>query len=209
MTKKLIYGVIGTQNTGKTTFIKDVIEYCKTRIVDEQYYNRGVDYRQKITELGLSINRNGTEECQKIIFKTLTDNIIDNMVKNVQSNEYNRILLDRTPIDAFVYTVWHNEYGDKSISQTVIENMWNSLLYSTRILDRIFYIPLSLCDSVEVVDDKFRDTNLEYRNQINEIFEKCISKLIKNKVNISFLYGDREERIKAFLEYEKIDLLSM
>lgn len=37
--------------------------------------------------------------------------------------------------------------------------------------DRIIYIDLDNCPNAEVVDDTLRDTNLEYRAEIDSIFK--------------------------------------
>ena len=61
---KLVIGVIGTQNTGKSTFIKDILEKFKGTAMEFQTV--GCDYRKKIEERGLKINREGNLESQKI-----------------------------------------------------------------------------------------------------------------------------------------------
>lgn len=203
---KLVYGVVGTQNTGKSTFISDVIADSETR-TDKMLRFRSsvVDYRAKIQSLGLEINRNGNEECQKIIFDTLYDNVISCSKKT----ETMRTILDRTPLDAFVYTLWHNVYGTNCISDECIDDMWDKTVYSMRMLDRIIWIPLRMCDDVKVVDDKFRDTNLEYRRQIDELFNMCLRILHFNcKIEqISSVYGRRETRVHVLNVFEENDAL--
>ena len=202
MTKEvMIYGVVGTQNTGKTTFIKDVIENTSDGREWFSFTNSGVDYRDKITQMGLAINRNGNEECQKVIFDTLTDNLL----MNVRSPKSSRVILDRTPLDAFVYTKWHDEYGNHSVSRDTIVKMWHSLERSMRCLDRIVWIPLSMCDNVKVVDDKFRDTDVEYRRQIDELFSRYLHLLSSQGMKVTMVYGSRDERVRAFLEYVNLD----
>ena len=197
----MIYGVVGTQNTGKTTFIKDVVDSTSDRREWFRFTNSGVDYRDKITKMGLVINRNGNEECQKVIFDTLTDNLL----MNVRSPKSSRVILDRTPLDAFVYTKWHDEYGNHSVSRDTIVKMWRSLERSMRCLDRIVWIPLSMCDNVKVVDDKFRDTDVEYRRQIDGLFGRYLHLLSSQGMKVTMVYGSRDERVRAFLEYENLD----
>ena len=73
MDNKFIVGVIGTQNTGKSTFIKDIIS--KYQDTDSQFQTVGCDYRKKIEEAGLQINRNGNLRCQNIICDTLIEQL--------------------------------------------------------------------------------------------------------------------------------------
>lgn len=51
MNNKLVVGVIGTQNTGKSTFIKDILE--KFKGTEMEFKTVGCDYRKKIEERGL------------------------------------------------------------------------------------------------------------------------------------------------------------
>ena len=51
MGRKLVIGVIGTQNTGKSTFIKDILE--KFKRTEMEFKTVGCDYRKKIEERGL------------------------------------------------------------------------------------------------------------------------------------------------------------
>ena len=202
---KLVYGVVGTQNTGKSTLISDVIADSESRSDQRiRFRNSVVDYRSKIKSLGLEINRNGNEWCQRVIFDTLYDNVIS----CASNTEQMRTILDRTPLDAFVYTLWHNLYGTKCISDCCIDEMWDRTVYSMRMLDRIVWIPLKMCDDVKVVDDKFRDTNLEYRRQIDELFGICLRLLRFNGIhNISLVYGTRENRVSAVNILEENDVL--
>ena len=51
MNNKLIVGVIGTQNIGKSTFIKDILE--KFKGTEMEFKTVGCDYRKKIEERGV------------------------------------------------------------------------------------------------------------------------------------------------------------
>ena len=48
---KFIVGVIGTQNTGKSTFIGDIIDMFKGTL--NEFHTVGCDYREKIRKAGL------------------------------------------------------------------------------------------------------------------------------------------------------------
>ena len=81
---QLIVGVVGTQNTGKSTFIQDVRNATAYRANESnRFVTVGVDYRKKIADLGLQINRNGNIESQNIIFDCLVGESIDKAVESL------------------------------------------------------------------------------------------------------------------------------
>lgn len=199
MDGKFVVGVIGTQNTGKSTFIKDILEKFKGTAME--FKTVGCDYRKKIEERGLKINRNGNLESQKIIFNTLVEqlDIIDGMPNGCY-------LTDRTPIDAYVYTKYLKEHKPESgITEDDLEAMFNKLCCEIGRYDKIVFLDLDRCGNVVVVDDKFRDTNLEYRREIDWLFKDTLLKLVlsgvlpASKVSDS-ISGTRDERIGKFIE---------
>lgn len=198
MDRKLVIGVIGTQNTGKSTFIKDILEKFKGTTME--FRTVGCDYRKKIEERGLKINREGNLESQKIIFDTLVEqlDIIDNMPDGCY-------LTDRSPIDAYVYTRYLKAHNpDLGITEDDLQNMFNKLCCEIGRYDKIVFLDLDKCGNVVVVDDKFRDTNLEYRQEIDWLFKDTLLKLVlggilpTSKVSDS-IYGTRDERLSKFI----------
>jgi hypothetical protein len=196
MDRKIIVGVLGTQNTGKTTFINDVVKASKQNGVKWNIF--GKDYRKLIEEQGLKINRNGTEESQQIIHNVLVQNIVD----AVNSDNDSGLIMDRTPIDSYVYTSYLKYNGGVSINSETIDKMWYQCQKFCRLYDYLIYIPLSKCDNVKVVDDKFRDTNLEYRKKIDEtmcsVYSYMRDTYATDKVHFIEIYGSREERVDRF-----------
>lgn len=199
----IIVGIVGTANTGKTTLIKDVVDSeNNVRDRDYQWTLYGKDYRKTIEEKGLKINREGNEECQQVIHDTLLQNIID------ASNEsfHKRMVMDRTILDSFAYTYWHYRYGTATIKTETLDKMWRQVVKFSKLYTRILYIPLCFCENVKVVDDKFRDTNSEYRRQIDSIFAAEFLSLSRNGSQMDVIYGNREERVKRFYLLEEISL---
>ena len=196
---KLVVGVIGTQNTGKSTFIKDILE--KFKGTPMEFKTVGCDYRKKIEERGLRINREGNLESQRIIFETLVEqlDIIDKMPDGCY-------LTDRSPIDAYAYTRYLKAHNPSlGITEDDLQNMFNKLCCEIGRYDKIVFLDLDKCGNVVVVDDKFRDTNLEYRQEIDWLFKDTLLKLVLsgvlpvNKVSDS-VYGTRDERLSKFIE---------
>ena len=191
-------GVIGTQNTGKSTFINDIISAFEGTL--NEFHTVGCDYREKIRKAGLQINRKGNLEAQKIILDTLIEQM--DIIKQMPDGNY---ITDRSPIDAYVYTVYlfrHNP--ELGITQNDIDEMFNKVKKSIEGYDRIIYIDLDNCGNVEVVDDTLRDTNLEYRAEIDSLFKETFRNLgeaLDGKLN-SEIKGTREMRVNQFLEME-------
>ena len=199
MGNKLIIGVVGTQNTGKSTFIKDILE--KFKGTPMEFQTVGCDYRKKIEEKGLKINREGNLESQKIIFDTLVEqlDIIDKMSDGCY-------LTDRSPIDAYVYTRYLKAHNPGlGITEGDLQSMFTKLCLEIGRYDKIVFLDLDKCGNVVVVDDKFRDTNLEYRQEIDWLFKDTLLKLVLSGVLPSdklsdAISGTRDERLSKFIE---------
>lgn len=200
MIEKTIVGVFGTQNVGKTTFINDLIETSRGAGADcHTWTTFGKNYRDEIERLGLKINRDGDEESQKAIHKILVQNVIDAALSD---DSVRRIIMDRTPIDSYAYTIWLSRYGKTKVSKDTLDRMEYDVFKFCRLFDNLFYIPLDKCNKIEVVDDRFRDTNLEYRRQIDGIFKELYDEIVEDgylgSTIVDTLYGDRVVRLDMF-----------
>ena len=197
MDGKFVVGVIGTQNTGKTTFIQDILkEFSETSM---EFKTVGCDYRKKIEEKGLKINRNGNLESQWIIFNTLVEQL--DIIEKMPAGNY---ITDRSPLDAYVYTCYLWRKGAIDVKQSDLDDMFSKLCDAMRRYDKIIFLDLDKCANVDVVDDKFRDTDLEYRKEIDQLFKGVLEILegngmLKGKVERG-IYGTRDERVEQFLE---------
>ena len=124
------------------------------------------------------------------------------IIKQMPNGNY---ITDRSPIDAYVYAVYlfrHNP--ELGIVQKDIDEMLAKVKKSIVGYDRIIYIDLDNCGNVEVVDDTLRDTNLEYRAEIDSLFKETFRNLddaLDGKLN-SEIKGTREMRVNQFLELE-------
>ena len=81
--------------------------------------------------------------------------------------------------------------------------MLDKVRESIKTYDKIIYIDVNNCDNVHVVDDRFRDTNLEYRNEVDSIFKETFNLLgedvMKNRL-VSEIMGSRESRVNMFVK---------
>jgi ribA/ribD-fused uncharacterized protein len=72
---------------------------------------------------------------------------------------------------------------------------------SVGVYDRLVYLDLDNCGGVEVVADEFRDTDLDYRKEIDQLFKYALAQLgpefVAEKVNAN-IKGSRVERVDQF-----------
>lgn len=195
--EKFICAVIGSQNTGKSTFIQDVLNVYKNNGIYEPFVTDAIDYRKIIEEKHLSINRNGTLESQRVIFDSLADQVIS----AIRNPNMKNIIFDRCPLDSLVYTMYLNDYHKGGVTQSDIDQMIIEMKRFIRLYDSIIYIPLDKCDDINVVDDKFRDTDLEYRLYVDRLFKKAINTLEDiDRDKIVEIYGSRTDRLTMFYD---------
>lgn len=201
MKNKYLIAVVGTQNTGKTTFIKDLMDYYSNNSLFHPFSTNTVDYRKKIEDEGLEINRNGNLRCQKIIFNCLAQSVFEAVMDDNVTN----FVSDRSVIDAYVYTKYlYFHKPELGITQDDLDCMYEKLKKIVKLYDQIIYIPLKECGDVKVVDDKFRDTDLEYRRTIDELFNSVLMDLnlrVENRI-----HGNRNERLMRFLNLYQSDI---
>lgn len=195
---KLIVGVVGTANTGKTTFIQDVVSDESNGSLPEELKWRvyGKDYRDEIAKRGLKINRNGDEAGQLAIHEVLLGNIRSAMSETVLK----RMIMDRTILDSFAYTYWHSRFGKGGISEKTLMGMWEDVNRYSMVFDSIIYIPMDKCGDIAVVDDGVRDVDEQYRREIDHIFNALWYVLLGSGAKMEIIYGSREERLRWFFQ---------
>lgn len=176
--------VVGPQNVGKTTFIKDFI------FAHPEYTTHAVSYREIIEREKLTINQETDESSQGVIMSFLAELINNNGEKDV--------IFDRAVIDNLAYSL--SAFSRGKVSAEFIENTRKVMYGNFKHLDAIFFIPASLL--VELKDDKFRDTDRKFIDQVNRIFiEILLEVATKNVIPIKVLSGTREERVEQIKKY--------
>ena len=182
-------GCIGTQNTGKTTFIKDFIATYP------QFSTPSRTYRNAIRRYGLKINRNGTIASQWIIFCNALD-----MVNKRYSKP---VMFDRTPFDAYIYMLYVAGKPDG------LEEMREIAVVSLGKLDMIFMFPIEGNEHILLKDDGLRDIDVNFRETIDSLFHRELALAIAATNKLPPIYnvtGSRHDRI-AFAA-EKLGLSS-
>lgn len=148
--------VVGTSCIGKTTYIQD---FLKTWPMYETPKN---SYRDLIKEKNLSCNREGTEESQQIILDFLAE----------QATQYckkDNVIFDRCVLDNLAYSSWLH-LNDK-ISEKFLDQSRILVRETLKLFDIIFFLPVSKTSPIKIVEDNLRDTNPQYREEIDNIFK--------------------------------------
>lgn len=188
----------GAQGTGKTTLLRDFLTCWP------QYKTLNKSYRDIIKEKGLTHSSNTTEETQRVI----RDWMYEEFKKNSKDD---KVVYDRCLLDNLVYTLWMYRYIPGTISGEFVNESIDIMKESMRKLDIIFYIPSDKCNFA-LEDDSFRDTNAEYRTQIDGIFKGLIEEYKNNfdadvfwpkndSPGVIDIYGSREGRLLTIGDY--------
>jgi len=181
----MIITVSGTQCVGKSTLIKDFLNE------HENFSTPEIDYRKIILEQKLNLNRQGDYRSQKVLF-----DFVLNQSKEFATKPGNYIL-DRSLLDVVAYSTWlYENRPDSGFTASNIAEMYQGLIKNIYLYDAILYIPLKYNSHVKIEDDNFRDTNEDYRLEIDKIFDSIVDDLSFCKQNICHIHGTREERVE-------------
>lgn len=176
--------VIGPQNTGKSTFISDIIASLPHFSTPKQ------TYRDIVRKHNLPINQKTSEESQRLIR--------DFLFQQIQSEQKQHVIFDRCVIDNLIYSTAAPQ--DASISTSFIQETEKFMYESLQHLNVLVYIPTSI--SIKLVNDNTRDTDTHYIDRINTLFiETLLDIKGMARIPIWVITGTRERRIKRFQEY--------
>jgi len=145
----------GTGNSGKTTLVKSFLYTWKSYSTPEK------TYRDLIQEEGLSHSSATTTDTQ--------EKILNFMIDQVQGHDQSdKVVYDRCPLDNIAYSMWCHDKGVEGFTKDFVTEQIKLMRESMRFLDIIF---LCKFDSKQkVVDDGFRDTDLNFIKEVDNIF---------------------------------------
>lgn len=191
--------ISGTQNTGKSTFLKDFINKWK------MYETIDTSYRDLIKENNLSHSKNGTEESQKKILNYLVDQTIEATKKDF-------VILDRCILDNLAYSSWLH-INDK-VSERFLDESRILVRETLKLFDVIFFIPLTKFSNIPIEENSIRETDPKYREEIDTIFKAFEESYHRgdgrvfpkgDSPPVIEIFGNREERIKLAELYIRED----
>lgn len=170
--------IIGPQNTGKSTFVKDfLVEFS-------HYKTPTKTYRDVIEEKGLDVNQLSGLESQK--------EIRDFMFNQIRNNREYNVVFDRCMIDNYVYTYVQYEKGH--IPKWFVDETESMMLASLTDVDLYLFIPTAV--SVPLVDDGTRDIDTGYIDAVNHHFLRILLDLSrKHHSTVKIISGTRKERV--------------
>lgn len=171
--------VVGPQNVGKTTFIKDFVERFP------EYKTHTVSYKDVVSEKGLKINQETSQETQLAIMEFI--------YKLISENEEQNMIFDRCLVDNYVYS--YCAYLKGKISSDFIQASKVKMFEHLKNLDVIFFIPTSLL--IELEEREQRDVDKKFLDLVNRVFTEILLEIYKNSpIKIYVLSGTRVERIR-------------
>lgn len=148
--------VIGTQNTGKTTYINDFVKKWS------MYKSPKNTYRELIKEKNLPHSKNGNEESQTIIMDCLVDQAIN-------SSKEDFTIMDRCVLDVLAYSTWLC-LNDK-VSEKFLDQQRILVRETLKLYDVLFFIPLTKAAKIDIEDNGVREVDPQYRKEIDNIFK--------------------------------------
>ena len=167
-------GLCGTMSVGKTTLVKALSKTDKFK-----KYKTATERSKYLKDLGIPLNTDSTINGQLVFLAERSSELL-----------HNNILTDRTIWDVSAFTMLA-----KSIDLTSKSQFVNIAMLLKDQYDVVFYIePVG----VEMEDNGVRETNLEYRADINQEILRLLTLYSPKKLVI--LHGSTEDRVKKVLD---------
>jgi len=157
---------MGAANSGKTTLINQFIKTWPHFTLSTN------TYRDLIKKQNLTINKEGTEDSQKIILQSLIDE-----VNTAHAKDQHNTVFDRCVVDNLVYSLWLYNYG--KVSQDFIIDCKYKVRDTVSKYDIIFYTPRS--KSLEIVEKETREIDELYIDEIDNLFSAIVGSYEKGK----------------------------
>jgi nicotinamide riboside kinase len=167
-------GLCGTMSVGKTTLVKAL-----AKTTEFKNYKTATERSKYLRDLGIPLNTDSTVNGQFVFLAERASELL-----------HENILTDRTIWDVCSFTMLAKSIGPHDKSQFV-----NAAMTLREQYDVVFYIePVG----VEMEDNGVRETNLEYRADINQEILRLLSLFPPKKLVI--LHGSTKDRVKTVLD---------
>jgi len=166
-------GLCGTMSVGKTTLVKAL-----SKMEQFKGYTCTTERSKYLNSLGIPLNHETTIEGQTIF-----------LAERVTELMQDRLITDRTIIDVMAFT-----NCAKKVSYIDGDAFTD---YASRFIKQYDYIFYISPDGMDIEDNGIRETNTNYRHQIDEEIQKL---LLKHRPIVYTLKGTTEERIKQIIK---------
>ena len=169
-------GLCGTVSVGKTTLVNALKELPQFKD-----YKFATERSKYLRDLGIPLNTDSTLKGQTIF-----------LAERVSELMHENLITDRTVIDVMAFTSAAKSINsaDKTSYEEYARNFINEY-------DYIFYVSP---EGVEIEDNNVRETNAEYRDQIDYIIKGLCHLYNHRMTNFHMISGTTEDRIKQILE---------
>ena len=173
-------GFCGTMSVGKTTLVNALAE-----LPEFKNYKSTTERSKYLMELGIPLNTDSTVKGQAVFLAERASELMND-----------NIITDRTIIDvmAFAKSSKSMNYIEADDFCSFASNMLNEY-------DYIFYVSP---EGVNIENNGVRETNADYRKQIDEAIQLLIIKYRHKIKNLVEIKGSTKERIKSV----KLSILS-
>ena len=168
-------GLCGTMSVGKTTLVNKLKELKQFK-----NYEFAIERSKYLMDLGIPLNTDSTLKGQTVF---LAERVAELMKEN--------IITDRTIIDVIAFTNLA-----KSIDFKDKEYFEDYACLFVGEYDYIFYISP---EGTIMEDNGVRETNLEYRENIDEAIRSTLNKFGHRCDNVHILKGTTNDRIEQIL----------
>ena len=172
----MIVSFTGAQSTGKTTLLNSMRswkELSNYKFIDE--------ITRDVGRKGLKINEEGDDATQRAIMKAHCDNL----------EKGKNLILDRCSLDGVVYT--HYLYLHDKVTKDTLDFAKSVFLRTFAEYDQVFYLK----PEFDIVEDGVRSTDVQFRDEIVELFEEYIDMYNLKKISVVELTGSVEERLET------------
>lgn len=150
--------ISGTSNQGKTTLINDFLKNWP------QYKTESKTYRDLLKEQNLPHSKNATKDSQWKILNLMVDEL-------QKYKKDDKVLFDRCPLDNLVYSLWCCEKKVGKIDEKFITKCIPIVKESFRLLDIIFFLPITKVAPVKIEENGTRETDQVYIKEIDALFK--------------------------------------
>jgi len=166
--------ISGTSNVGKSTLIDGFLKRWP------MYKTTQKSYRDILPPKKHS-SKTSTETQWKVL-NWMTDEL-------QKTSKKDKIVFDRCPWDNLAYSFWAYGKNKGKITQAFMDKTIAVVKESLRFLDIIFWIPFN--ENIPVVEDGVRDTNLEYIQEVDNIFNSLHNQFLNNvEANVFYPKND-------------------
>jgi len=165
-------GLCGTMSVGKTTLVNALKE-----LKYFEGYNFRTERSKYLMEMGIPLNTDSTVKGQAVF---LAERASELMLDN--------IITDRTIIDVMAFAKC-----SKSMNYLEAQDFCDFASNMIYEYDYIFYVSP---EGVEIEDNGIRETDAEYRNEIDIIIRLILSQQKHRIKNYGILEGPTEQRIE-------------